>query len=1097
LGSSNDVQASVEALSPVKRALLDRRRAASSRAERGVDAVERPPGGAALSFAQQRLWLLDQLTPGSTAYNVVRAVRLNGRLDVAALSGAVDVVVARHEVLRSRIVAVDGEPRIQIDPPRSGTLTIEDMPPLDATAAVRETLRAEADRHLDLSSEHPFRARLLRLGDEDWLLVLATHHVASDGASRSILYDELSATYEALHAGQSPELPELPVQYADWAAWQRDQLLGSALRLELDWWRQYLDGAPATLALPAGRPGSSQWAATGSRFLDLLEPEHSAGLHALARRHGVTLFTTLLAGLAALLGRYGNDDVVVGFPVSGRARPEIEGLVGYFSNTVVARVGTDGEPSFSELVDRARVAMLGALSHAEVPFERLVEELAPDRRNGANPLFQLALSVESGADSRPRLPGLTATPIEMGPTQSKFELALVVAPLADGALQLEWEYDNRRFDAGTVARISGHLRALLTGAARDPSAPVSAIDVLSTAERDELARWGSRSDGHAGPTPTLPERFAANVATYPDRIAARDSHRSLTYAELDAASDRVAVRLRQLGTGPGALVGVCLGRSVDLVVGQLGVLKTGAAYVPLDPQFPAERISLVLADAHCLALVTTGDLLGNLPSDGPPAVRLDDPTPPVDREELPPPTGAPQGTDLAYAIYTSGSTGTPKGVMIEHGALANVLRSMAREPGLGPSDVLVAVTTPAFDIAALELFLPLWVGAQVVVASHADTVDPDRLAALVERAGATVLQATPATWSALVGTGWSGRAGLRAWCGGEALPAPLAAQLLRRCAEVWNLYGPTETTIWSLVARLEAPLERVPIGRPVDATEVLVVDGHDQLAPIGVPGELLIGGTGLARGYLGQPELTAQRFVPAPLAGGRRVYRTGDLVRWEPGGRLEFLGRLDHQVKLRGFRIEPAEVEAALLAQPGVAAAVVVLREDTPGDPRLVGYVTGDGSLDPGKLRRSVGSRLPAYLVPAAVVRLPALPRTPNGKLDRSRLPAPDAGRDRTSRPVAPGTPVERALAEIWADVLGVSTIGRDDDFFDLGGHSLLIVSLAARVRREFGIDLPVQDAYATSTLAGMATVVSAQLLASPAADDLEQLLEELEGLPR
>lgn len=1090
------MRASVEALSPVKRALLDHRRAASTGKMRGIVRVERPPDGAPLSFAQQRVWLLDQLTPGLTAYNVVRAVRLSGQLDVAALSGALDVVVARHEVLRSRIVTLDGQPRIRTDPPRPGILNVEEMAGVGSDTALRQVLQTEADRHFDLSSDLLLRARLLRLGVEDWVLVLSTHHVASDETSRSILYAELAVAYEARRTGREAELPELPVQYADWAAWQREQLAGSALTTDVDWWRDHLAGAPAALQLPIGRLGSSRGTATGCRLLDLLDPECSAGLHALARRCGVTLFTTLLAGLAALLGRYGNDDVVIGFPVSGRSWPEIEGLIGYFSNTLVARVGTAGEPSFGELLDRSRVAMLGALSHAAVPFERLVEELGPDRQSASNPLFQVALSVESGAETVPLLPGLTATPIETAPAQAKFELALVVAPLSNGALRLEWEYDDRRFDAGTVARISGHLRAVLTGAVSDPSTRVSATDILAPAEREELLRWGSRDAPAVDPPPTLPERFAANVAAHPDRIAVRDCDRSLTYGELAAASDRLAVSLQQLGAGPGALVGVCLGRSLHLVAGLLGVLKAGAAYVPLDPHFPADRVAQVLEDADCLALVTTGDLLGSLPPDRPPTVRLDDPAAAVDRQPLSPPPAAPRASDLAYAIYTSGSTGTPKGVMVDHAALANLLRSMAREPGLGPGDVLVAVTTPAFDIAALELLLPLWVGAQVVVASHEDAVEPDRLSALLEQAGATVLQATPATWGALVGGGWPGRARLRAWCGGEALSASLATQLLRRCAEVWNLYGPTETTIWSLLARLEEPVVQVPIGRPVDATEVLVVDGHDRLVPMGVPGELLIGGSGVARGYLGRPEMTAQRFVRVPLAGGRRVYRTGDLARWRPDGQLEFLGRLDHQVKLRGFRIEPAEVEAALLAQPGVAEAVVVLREDAPGNPRLVGYVTGEGSLDPAELRRAVASRLPAYMVPAAVARLAELPRTPNGKLDRSRLPPPDALPDRTGRRVPPSTPVERALAEIWADVLGVSTIGRDDDFFDLGGHSLLIVSLAARIRRDFAVDLPLQAAYATSSLAGMAAVVSARLLGSPDSADLAQLLGELEGLP-
>lgn len=1043
------------------------------------------------------MWLLQQLHPDLTAYNVVRALRLRGQLDVPALSAAIDAVVARHEVLRSRIVVVDGTPRLHTDPPAPVALTVEDLAvTADPELTLCEELQREADRHVDLSTDPMLRPRLLRLGAEDWVLVLATHHVASDEASQSVLYAELGVAYAALHEGRVPALPELPLQYADWAAWQRDQLAGTALDADLDWWRGYLDGAPAALQLPGGPLHSSQPDGSAPRFVETLDPELSAELLALARRFRVTVFTVVLAGLAALLRRYGNDDVIVGFPVSARTSPEVERLIGYFSNTLVARVGVAGDPSFAELLDRSRTALVGALSHADVPFERLVGELGPVRQGG-NPIFQVALSVGSGAAGVPVFRELAATVIEVAPRQAKTELALVVTPLPEGALRLEWEYDSRRFDRDSVRRTSGHLRTLLAAAVREPLVPVSSHDVVAATERNQLLDWGT-GPGDPGPSSlsTLPERLASNVATHPNRVAVRDRQGALTYAELDLATHRLAARLRQLGARPGALVAVCLDRSTDLLVGLLGVLKSGAGYLPLDPDYPPDRLAFVLAQAECIALVTSEDLLGRLPSDLPRTVTMEDPGLSVEAGPLPASTSPVKPSDLAYAIYTSGSSGTPKGVLVEHSALANLLASMAREPGHDSGDVLVAVTTPAFDIAALELFLPLWVGAEVVVADHRDTLDPDRLAALLNAVGATVLQATPATWSALVTSGWPGRRGLRAWCGGEALPTSLASQLQPRCGEVWNLYGPTETTIWSLVARLQDPDDRVPIGRPIGATLAFVVDQDDRLAPIGVAGELLIGGAGVARGYLGSPELTAQRFVQLPVTGGRRVYRTGDLVRWRPDGQLEFLGRLDDQVKLRGFRVEPGEVEAALRGQPGVADAVVVLR-GSQGNARLVGYVTGERPLDPATLRRSVGQRLPAYMVPTEVLQLPELPRTPNGKLDRAALPMPEAVRDQRSGRSSPTTPVEHALAQIWADVLGVSAIGRDDDFFALGGHSLLIVQLAARVRRELGLELPLAVAYEMSSLASMATALSAQLLQGPDAADLEQLLDQLEGLPQ
>lgn len=1095
-GSGNVREASLDDLSPVKRALLEHRRSGSSDG-RPLRPVERPPAGGVLSFAQQRLWLLDQLFPNLTAYNVVRAIRLHGRLDVAALSGALDLVVCRHEVLRSRIVVVDGHPRLMTDPARPVGLTVEDLRTVDQRdAAVNAALAAEADQRFDLSKDTLLRARLLRVAAEHWVLILSTHHIASDEASRSILYAELGAAYGALHVGRAPELPTLPVQYADWAAWQRGQLAGPRLGADLDWWRGKLAAAPPALALPTDRPGATGQTLAGARFLDLLDPELSERLHTLSRRHGVTLFTTVLAGFATLLARYGgNDDVVVGFPVSGRTVAEIEGLLGYFSNMLVARVDASGDPTFVELLDRTRTVVVEALSHAEVPFERLVEELAPDRRLDLNPLFRVALSVETASQVVPQLSGLTATPLEAVPTQAKFELALVVADLGAGRLRLEWEYSSAQFGATEVSRMSGHLRTVLAAAAADPELRLSAIAIVDPVERGQLERWGSGPRNYVDSAPTLPARFAAVVRAHPDRVAVRSGDGSLSYAELDAASSRLAGRLAALGAGPGALVGVYLDRGTELVVSLLGVLRTGAAYVPLDPAFPAERIAFMLGDSNCLALVTTEGLLSTLPDLRPATVLVETgASAPISQPEGHP-AADPSPDALAYVIYTSGSTGTPKGVMIEHASLGTFLRSMAREPGLTEDDVLVAVTTPSFDIAALELFLPLWVGAQVVVAGQEEASDPGRLATLLNRTGATVLQATPATWRSLMHAGWPGRSELRAFCGGEALPSPLATQLLHRCGQVWNLYGPTETTIWSLVSRLEAPLEQVPIGRPIDGTEVFVVDRYDRLVPVGVPGELLIGGVGTARGYLRRPGLTAQRFVDLPVAGGRRVYRTGDLVRWRADGQLAFIGRIDHQVKLRGFRIELGEVEAALRDRPGVSDAAVVLREDTPGDARLVGYVTGDESLDVPALRRSVGQRLPAYMVPPVIVRLAEMPRSPNGKLDRSALATPTLLAHSSSSHVPPGTPVERALGQMWADVLGVERIGRHDDFFGLGGHSLLIVQLAARVQQELGVSLPLRAAYERSTLAGMATLVSAGLLGELRSADLAMLLEELEGL--
>ncbi len=1074
---------SIDELSPTKRALLDQRRSVRL-AGSLLRPVPRGSEGLQLSFGQERLWLLDQLMPGLTAYNVVRAVRLRGDLDLPALAAALEAVVARHEVLRSRIVASADSARSMPMPPGPVAVPVVDLrPEPDPDAAAAAVLAAEADRSFDLATDLLLRARVLRCADDIWVLALTTHHIASDEGSREVLFADLAAAYAAARAGRTPALPAPRLQYGDWASWQRDRLAGPELATDLAWWRQQLVGAPAVLELPADRSAPTVPDPSGARYLHLLTPEQSAAVRGIGRRHGVTLYTTMLAALAAVLSRYaGVADVVVGSPVSGRSRPEVEGLIGYFSNMLALRVRTDGEPSWTELLGRTRTTVVEALAHAEVPFERLVAEIAPDRASGQHPLFQVALSVETGAEDVPELTGLTATPVEAAPAQAKFDLDVIAADLGPAGIRLEWEYRRARFDEVTVARISGHLVTML-----------GAVELVTPAERAELAAWGCVPVTPPAPSgPTLPERFTAVARAYPDRPAVRAADASLSYAELDAASAELADRLRAAGAGPGAVVAVALDRSSRLVVALLAVLRAGAAYLPIDPGFPPDRVRFMLADSGCRWLVTAGDAAAGLPATDAVVLRLDEEA--AAAEPVPAGPGAALD-DLAYVIYTSGSTGTPKGVSVEHGALANFLRSMAREPGLEATDVLVSVTTVSFDIAALELFLPLWVGASVVVATAADTVDPDRLALLLEQCGATVLQGTPATWRMLVDAGWRGRAALRALCGGEALPTPLAAQLQNRCAALWNLYGPTETTIWSLAGRVDHVSGPVPIGRPIEGTEVFVVDRAGRLAPVGVPGELLIGGLGVARGYLGRPELTAERFVRPEVAAGRRVYRTGDLVRWRDGGRLEFLGRVDNQVKLRGFRVELGEVEAALLAQPGVRDAAVLLREDLPGDPRLVGYVAGVEPLDPRQLRQALGRALPAYMVPATVVLLPELPRTPNRKLDRARLPAPGGVEPRRRGAEPPQTPVEKTLAGIWSALLGVAEVGRDDDFFDLGGHSLLIVALAARVRAELGVALPLHTAYAHSGLQTMADAVTAELLAAAGGDELDGLLDELEGM--
>lgn len=1065
-------------LSEAKRALLEHR----SRASDGIPILPRDGRGLPLSPGQQRLWLLNQLMPDLSAYNVVQASQLSGSLDAGALSSALADVVARHEVLRTRIHLVNGRPVAVVGESDPTPLAVEDLRQI--AADTDDLLAVEARQPFALERDPPIRSRLWRITDSEWLLSVVLHHVVSDSTSRNVLLTELATAYAARVGGRATNLPELPVQYADWAAWQLTTLDSPEMAGALDWWRRQLAGAPAELGLPTDRAHPARPDLQGARHVDVVGAAQAAAVRDLARRRGATLFQVVLAGLAGLLARYGaGDDLVIGVPVTNRARPEVAGLVGFFSNLVPVRLHVGGDPTVDELMARARAAAVETLAHAGVPFEHLVAEFSPDRGLDRTPLFQVALSVETAAEVVLQLPDVTVTEVDVPPAQAKFELALSVVDHGPHGLRLEWEYRTALYDAETVVRMSRHLRRLLGQAAAAPHERLSRLELLDARDRAELFGWGSNGSipEPSGELEPLPTRVARMAAARPEATAVIGPDRRFSYDQVMDASGRLAQRLGQLGIGPGARVAVCLKRSAWLVPALLGILRGGAAYVPVDPVYPAERVRFMLTDAGCAALVTTADLARTLPDTGVPVILADLPLPAPAGPFTPadPPTSTPLPEDLAYVIYTSGSTGRPKGVMVEHRALSALLLAMGREPGLSAADTLLAVTTPSFDIAALELFLPLYVGGRVVVAAQSDTVDPERLADLLDTHAVTAMQATPATWQMLVTGGWAGRAGLKMMCGGETLPVPLAAQLLRRGGQLWNMYGPTETTIWSLTQQVGSPAEAASIGRPIPGTQVRVVDRYGGLAPVGVIGELLIGGQGLARGYLGRPDLTAERFQTPAVAGGQRVYRTGDLVRWRADGRLEFHGRSDQQVKLRGFRIELGEVEAALLGEPGVQEAAVVLTADRSQEPQLAAYVVG-GPSSP-ELRRRLTERLPGYMVPAAFVAMPALPRTPSGKVDRAALPLPQAAAG--SRPgngqVPPRTPVEELLAELWAEVLDVAGVGAHDDFFSLGGHSLQLLQVAARLRQKVGVTLPLRDAYEHSTLAGMAVVVAGELLGS------------------
>jgi amino acid adenylation domain-containing protein len=898
-----------------------------------------------LSFSQQRLWFLEQLVPGSAAYNVPTAVRIRGPLDVALWQRCCNEIVRRHEALRTTFADVGGQPMQIVSDAAQPELSVLDCSHVrepELEAEIQRLAREEIQRPFDLRRGPLLRVKFFRLAPEEHVLVLTMHHIVADLWSMAVAVQEMMALYQAFRAGAPPALPELPIQYADYATWQRKKLEGDALAKDLAYWKKALEGAPPVLELPTDRPRPAvQTSRGGSRPFEL-PGSLASQVRALSQREGATPFMTLLAVFQVLLHRYSNqDDVVVGTPIANRSRPEIERLIGFFVNTLAVRTDLSGNPSFRELLARVRQTCLGAYAHQDLPFERLVEELHPQRDLSRSPVFQVSFIYQNIPMPDFEVAGLRVAPLAVESSTARFDLELQLFERADG-LSGFFEYNRDLFDASTIDGLARRLRRLVEAVVADPDRGIAELPLLSEEERRHLAvelndtrrAWPGLSWAHRA--------FEEQARETPAAEALRFEDEALSYAELDARSNRLARHLNRLGVGRDVLVGICADRSPDMVVALLATLKAGGAYVPLDPSYPRERIAFMLEDSGLRVLLTQRHLVAELPSTSARMVCLDEIDAELAAEAADPLASDVGADDLAYVIYTSGSTGKPKGVQVRHEALANFLRSMQERPGIGSEDALLAVTTLCFDISMLELLLPLVSGARAVLVSREVAADGRRLREALESSRATIMQATPSTWRLLLEAGWAAAPGFRMLCGGEALPRELAQQLLATGAALWNMYGPTETTIWSAVARVgPGPIS---IGEPIANTELHVLDRQRQLVPPGVAGELYIGGAGLARGYLGRPELTAERFVhhPFEIGLGQRLYRTGDLVRRRSNGSIEFLGRIDHQVKLRGFRIELGEIESVLAQQAAVRQAVVTVREDVPGDQRLVAYVVAD-----------------------------------------------------------------------------------------------------------------------------------------------------------
>jgi amino acid adenylation domain-containing protein len=1020
------------------------------------------------SRSQQGLWFLDRWNPGTATYTIPSAHRLRGPLDAGALTAAINDVVARHEALRTTFSVQDGVP-VQVV---AETLAI-DVPVVDLEGAAADpaSLRRGIDEQIqapfDLTRGPLLRAALLRLAPEEHVFVLAVHHIVFDGWSTDVFARGLAAAYAARRRGAVQDLPEPPLQYGDYVVWQQAELQDDHMAAQVEYWRKQL-ADPTPLEVPADHPRPPQVSSRGASTPLHVPRRIVEGLEAIARQRNATLFMALVAAWSVLLSRYTRqEDIIVGTPIAGRDHPDTHDMIGCFVNTLALRMDLGGRPSFRDLLDRVRDTALGAYDHQDVPFHALVDALHVTRDPSRTPVFDTFFAMQ-GTDEL-ALEGLAVERLPVTLGTAKFDLSVYLGPDADG-LEGIVEFRADLFEPSTAERLARHYETLMTAIVADPDGAISTLPLLTAGERRDLVTgWNATASDYPRES-TVPRLFAAQAARTPNAPAVTFGETTLSYATLADRVKTTAARLQDAGVRPGTLVGVHLERSIDLVVAVLAILEAGGAYVPLDPAFPAERLAFMLDDAQAAVLVTERALVDGLSSRSAAVVVMDDPSAVV-RRGADARRGRVAGPDdLAYVLYTSGSTGQPKGVEIPHRALTNFLWAMQREPGCTARDVVLAVTTLSFDIAGLELYLPLITGGHVVLASRDTAIDGRALAATMARVKPTLLQATPATWRMLIEAGWQGTPGLTALCGGEALPSDLADALLARVDALWNMYGPTETTIWSSIERITSSGD-ITIGRPIANTTFYVVDAALQPVPVGVPGELLIGGDGLARGYRGRAALTAEKFLPDPFAGDphARVYRTGDLAKWRADGRVVHLGRLDHQVKLRGFRIELGEIEAALSRHPSVQQAVAIVREDRPGQAMLVGYVVpaAGATLDAATLRAHVRATLPDYMVPAQVVALETLPLTPNGKIDRKRLPAPLVA-DIAAR-VAPRTETERRLAAVWAEVLGVSDIGIYDGFFELGGHSLLAVRLLGRITEVFGVDVPVPVLFTAPSIAAFA----------------------------
>jgi amino acid adenylation domain-containing protein/non-ribosomal peptide synthase protein (TIGR01720 family) len=1088
----NEISTRRSQLSPAKQALLEKRLRGELKLDNKQKSISRRSqhNPVPLSFAQQRLWFLAQLEPDNPFYNVSAVVRLQGKLNFQALQDSLQEIINRHEVLRCNFQTIKEKPVAFIHSSKIFFFPVFDISELTINqqkSEVKKLASQEAQQPFDLSSDLLLRAKLLRLNLEEHILLFTMHHIVSDGWSIGVLIHELATLYKAFCEGKTSSLPELPIQYGDFAIWQQEYLQGEALTSQKNYWKQKLSGSLPVLELPTDYPRPAVQSYKGKNYSFTLPKSLTTALKTLSQQTGTTLFMTLLTAFKILLYRYSQqDDIIIGTAIANRNLPQIEKLIGFFVNTLVLRTDVSGNPSFLDLLARVKETTLDAYTHQDLPFEKLVEEIQPERNLSHSPLFQVWFSLNNSPMPALEIGELTLAISEADSETAQFDLSLNMVEREEELIGI-FEYSSDLFNTDTINRIAEHFQTLLAGIIANPKQQIALLPLLTKAEENDLL-WKWNDTEVAYPVDKcIHELFAAQVESTPDAVAVVYENQQLTYRELNAKANQLAHYLHSLGVKPEVLVGICVERSLEMVIGLLAILKAGGVYVPLDPNYPQQRLAYMLEDSQPRVLLTQQHLLETLPTHGSQVICIDSQWELITRENTANPVSYTTVDNLAYVIYTSGSTGKPKGAMNSHRGVCNRLLWMQETYQLTAADTVLQKTPFSFDVSVWEFFWTLITGARLVVAQPEGHKDPNYLVNLIIQQQITTLHFVPSMLQAFLEAENVEKCQSikRVIASGEALPTQLQQRFFHRLdAQLHNLYGPTEAaidvTFWQCQDNANSQ-NTVPIGRPIANIQIYVLDKYLHPVPVGVTGEIYIGGVGVGRGYLNRPQLTAEKFIPNPFSDepSARLYKTGDLARYLPNGEIEYLGRIDNQVKVRGFRIELGEIEAVISQYPQVRETVVnvreevILREDELISKQLVAYIVAQPQqlLSIDELRRFLENKLPNYMVPSAFVMLKALPLTANGKLDRRALPAPDIRPELEAAFIAPQTTAEKQLADIWAQVLGLEKVGVNDNFFALGGDSILSLQIISKANQA-GLYLTPKQMFQYQTIAQLAAVV-------------------------